>query len=411
MFDIDKWQEIFATLRQNKLRTFLTGFSVAWGIFMLIILLGAGNGIQNAIEYSFRSSKINSLWIWNGQTSLNYKGLKPGRNIQMNNDDYAQVKNIEKKNISRLSSRFQIPGDNIVSYGKKSARFEIRTVYPEYQIIENIELKEGRFLNNIDIVETRKVAVISADVRAELFPNDNPIGKYIKANGFPMLIVGIFEDKDNWNNNKCIYIPVTTAQKVYGSRNIQMLSVMMREDISIEESKRLEENIRHQIARHHNFDPNDTRAIGIANALENYIQTRKVISAIKLFVWIIGIMTIIAGIVGISNIMTIVIKERTKEIGIRKAVGAKPISIISLVLQESIFLTSIAGYIGVVLGIGLLELINSKLPPSDMFRNPTVDINLAIAAVIILILAGSLAGFFPARKAAQIKPVEVLRDE
>lgn len=172
-----------------------------------------------------------------------------------------------------------------------------------------------------------------------------------------------------------------------------------------------EENIRHQIARHHNFDPNDTRAIGIANALENYIQTRKVISAIKLFVWIIGIMTIIAGIVGISNIMTIVIKERTKEIGIRKAVGAKPISIISLVLQESIFLTSIAGYIGVVLGIGLLELINSKLPPSDMFRNPTVDINLAIAAVIILILAGSLAGFFPARKAAQIKPVEVLRDE
>ncbi|MCX7987196.1 MAG: FtsX-like permease family protein, partial [Bacteroidales bacterium] len=259
--------------------------------------------------------------------------------------------------------------------------------------------------------ETRKVAVISTDVSAQLFAGDNPIGKYIKANGFPMLVVGVFEDKDNWNNNNCIYIPVTTAQKVYGSRNIQMLSVMMRENISIEESKKLEENIRNQIARHHNFDPNDTRAIGIGNALENYIQTKKIISAIKLFVWIIGIMTIIAGIVGISNIMTIVIKERTKEIGIRKAVGAKPISIIGLILQESIFLTSIAGYIGVVLGIGLLEFINSKLPPSDMFRNPTVDINLAVAAVIILILAGTLAGFFPARKAAQIKPVEVLRDE
>ncbi|MGC8803507.1 MAG: ABC transporter permease, partial [Bacteroidales bacterium] len=282
---------------------------------------------------------------------------------------------------------------------------------PEYQIIENIELKEGRFLNNIDIAETRKVAVISTDVCTELFPNENPIGKHIKANGFPMLIVGIFEDKDNWNNNKCIYIPVTTAQKVYGSRNIQMLSVMMREDIGIEESKQLEENIRKQIAQHHNFDPNDTRAIGISNALENYIQTKKIISAIKLFVWIIGIMTIIAGIVGISNIMTIVIKERTKEIGIRKAVGAKPLSIISLILQESIFLTSIAGYIGVVLGIGLLELINSKLPPSDMFRNPTVDINLAIAAVVILVIAGTLAGFFPARKVAQIKPIEVLRDE
>ncbi len=411
MFDLDKWQEIFATLRQNKLRTFLTGFSVSWGIFMLIILLGAGNGIQHAIEYSFRSAKINSLWIWNGQTSLNYNGLKPGRYIQMDNDDYFLTKKKEEKRISKISSRFQIPGENIISYGRKSARFEIRTVYPEYQVIENIEIKEGRFLNNLDIVENRKVAVVSTDVCNELFSGMNPIGKYIKASGFPMLIVGIFEDKDNWNNNKCIYIPVTTAQKVYGSRNIEMLSIMMQDNVDIEESKKIENNIRNYLARHHNFDPNDTRAIGIANTLENYKQTQKIIMAIKFFVWIIGIMTIVAGIVGISNIMTIVIKERTKEIGIRKAVGATPWSIISLILHESIFLTSIAGYIGVVMGIGLLEFINSKLPPSDMFRNPTVDINIALAAVFILILSGALAGFFPAKRAAQIKPVEVLRDE
>ncbi len=411
MFDIDKWQEIFATLRQNKLRTFLTGFAVAWGIFMLIILLGAGNGIQNSIEYSFRSAKINTLWIFNGQTSMAYKGLKPGRYIQMDNDDYIATKKLFSNEISRLSSRFQIPGENIVAYGKEFGRFEIRTVFPDYLIIENIEMKEGRFINKIDIDETRKVAVISTDICDVLFKNENPIGKYIKANGFPMLVVGVFEDKDNWNNNKCIYIPVTTAQKVYGSRNIQMLSVMMREDMGIEESKALEMNIKHQLAKHHTFDPNDDRAINIGNALENYVRTQKVITGIKLFVWIIGIMTIIAGIVGISNIMLVVIKERTKEIGIRKALGATPFSIITLILQESIFLTSVAGYIGLVLGIGLLELINAKMPPTDTFRNPTVDMNLAIAAVIILIIAGTLAGFFPARKAAQIKPVEVLRDE
>ncbi len=225
------------------------------------------------------------------------------------------------------------------------------------------------------------------------------------------MIVGVFEDKDNWNNNKCIYIPVTTAQKIYGSRNIHMLSVMMRENITIEESKKLEAEIRTNIARHHNFDPNDPKAIGIGNALEEYVRNMRIINAIKTFVWLIGIMTIIAGIVGISNIMMIVVKERTKEIGIRKAIGAKPISIIIMIMQESIFITSIAGYIGLVLGIGLLEVINSNMQPTDFFRYPTVDINLAIVAVIILIISGALAGFFPARKAAQIRPVEVLKDE
>jgi putative ABC transport system permease protein len=410
MFDIDKWQEIFATLKQNKLRAFLTGFSVAWGIFMLIILLGAGNGIQNSVLYSFRSSKVSCLWVWGGETSINYKGLKPGRYIQLNNEDYSRTKS-ENKEIYKLSSRFRIPGENRLNYGKESGRFEIRTVYPDYQEIENIEMKDGRFINNIDINENRKIAVISTDVRDALFKDKNPIGDYIQANGFPVQVVGVFEDKDNYNNNKCIYIPVTTAQKLYGSRNVHVISVMMNEDISIEGSKQVESHIRNQIAKAHTFDPKDDRALSIGNALEDFKKTKQVIGGLNMFVWIIGIMTIIAGIVGISNIMMIVVKERTKEIGIRKAIGAKPWSVIGLILQESIFITAFSGYIGMVLGIGLVELINAKLPATDFFRNPYVDINLAMTATIILIIAGALAGLFPALKAAQIKPIEALRDE
>jgi len=411
MFDVDKWQEIFTTLRQNKLRAFLTGFSVAWGIFMLIILLGAGNGIQNSIIYGFSSSQISCLWVWGGQTSMNYKGLKPGRRVQLDNDDYSRTKSINK-HIYKISSRFQISGENIVSFGKESGKFEIRTVYPDYEVIENIEMKQGRFINSKDIDETRKIAVISTVVNKTLFKGKDPIGQYVHANNFPFQVVGVFEDIDSWEtNNKCIYIPVTTAQKLYGSRDIHTISVMMPRNIAIEESKKLESEIRNQIAKKHTFDPADSRALSIGNPLEDYERTKKVLKGISLFIWIIGIMTIIAGIVGISNIMMIVVKERTKEIGVRKAIGARPSSVVGLILQESIFITAVAGYVGMIFGIGLVELVNAKMPPTDYFRNPYVDINLAIVATIILVVAGALAGLFPAMRAAQIKPIEALRDE
>jgi putative ABC transport system permease protein len=410
MFDIDKWQEILSTIKQNKLRTFLTGFSVAWGIFMLIILLGVGNGFQNAISFSFNSAKINSFWIFGGQTTNDYKGLKAGRFIQLNNEDYSKVKqNVAGVNL--ISSRYKIPGENIVSYKKESGAFEIRTVYPSYIDIENIIQKEGRFINPIDISETRKVAVISTDAKDALFKGKNPIGEYIQANGFPVQVVGVFEDKDNYDNNRCIYLPVTTAQKLYGSRDITMLSLTLKDEITVEQSLAIEKTVRENIAKNHVFDPSDDRALFLNNNLENYKKISGLISSIKLFIWIIGIMTIIAGIVGISNIMMIVVKERTKEIGIRKAIGAKPWSIIGLIIQESVFVTGIAGYIGLILGIGLLELISSYVPPNDFIRQPEADINLAIFATIILIIAGAFAGLVPARKAAQIRPIEALRDE
>ena len=410
MFDIDKWQEILATIQKNKLRTILTGFSVAWGIFMLIILLGAGNGLQNAVSKNFQSAQTTSMWIFGGQTSKPYKGLKPGRFIQMNNDDYNTVKN-HIKGVNLISSRFQIPGNNIISYKQKSAPFEIRTVYPDYLTIENIIMKDGRYINQTDIKETRKVATISTDVRDALFKDKNPIGEYINANGFPFQVVGVFEDKDNWNNNVCIYIPVTTAQKLYGSRNINILSVTVKDNATLEESKQVEKSIKEAVAKLHSFDPSDERAMYIGNTLEDFQRFIKLVASINLFIWIIGVMTIIAGIVGISNIMMIVVKERTKEIGIRKAIGAKPWSIIGLILQESIFITSLAGYLGLMLGVLILELCNKYIPPNNFFANPRVDINLAIEATVILVVAGAIAGFFPANKASQIKPIEALRDE
>jgi len=240
MFDIDKWQEIFSTLRKNKLRSFLTAFSVAWGIFMLIILLGSGNGLENAMRKNFSGSMINSMWISGRQTSESYKGLKPGRRIQLTNEDYKLIKqNIRE--VELISSCYHMPGNSYVAYRDKSLNFDIRTVYPDYQPIENIKIIEGRFVNNIDIGQKRKVAVISTDVKKELFKNNNAIGKYITVNGFSVKVAGIFEDIDDWDNNRCVYLPVTTAQLLYGgNNNISRLAVTVPVSSSLKESEQIE---------------------------------------------------------------------------------------------------------------------------------------------------------------------------
>jgi putative ABC transport system permease protein len=414
MFNIDLWQEIFTTIRQNKLRTVLTGFTVAWGIFMLIILLGAGNGLKNGIVYGFRSSNTNSIWIIGGQTSVAYKGIKPGRDVKLNNDDYEEV-GTKIKGIDLTSSRYDMRntnGDNRVAYKTESGNFDIRAVYPDYIELEGASLKEGRLLNPLDIKESRKVAIISTEMVKTLFKKEDPIGKYIMANGFPFEVVGVFEDEDQWpSNNRCMYLPVSTMQVIYGSREFNILSTSIKPGTSLKKSKEIVEEIRKDVEKKHTIDSTDQSALYIINSLERYQQNMSLISGIEFFVWIIGIMTIIAGIVGISNIMMIVVKERTKEIGIRKAIGAKPWSITGMIVQESIFITSVAGYVGLVLGIGLLELINAKMPENNSFRDPSVDINLAIVATIILIVAGALAGLLPALRAAKIKPIVALRDE
>lgn len=410
MFDADKWTEILSTIRKNKLRTFLTGFSVAWGIFMLIILLGSGNGLENGVKKEFESSAKNTIWIWNGQTSLPYKGMKPGRNIQMKNDDYAEIRRTIKE-IDKGSPRFDMWGNNIISYKKENGVFNIRTVYPDYREIEKLDIISGRFINNTDLSQYRKVTTISTQVRDALFKGEPPLGKYINVRGIPFKVVGIFKDDDGRDENmRMIYVPITTAQRIFsGNNNVNVIAVTVG-DATAEESKLIESNVKSKLAQLHKFDVNDPRAIGSWNSVEEFTRFKKLFAGIRLFIWIIGFGTIIAGIVGVSNIMMIVVKDRTKEIGIRKAMGATPWSIISLVLQEAILITSFAGYIGLVLGVVVLETIGSKIE-SNFFSHPEVNLQVAIYALILLVGSGAIAGFIPARKAAAIKPIEALRDE
>jgi putative ABC transport system permease protein len=408
MFDLDKWQEIISTIKKNKLRTFLTGFSVAWGIFMLIILLGSGKGLENGVTKQFERDATNSIWIYRGQTSMPFKGLKPGRRIKFTNDDYDYSKR-EIKNIENLSSRLSIFQQRNISYKNEYGNYDIVAVHPGTKSLENVDVLEGRFINDFDVNANRKAVAISTVVRTALFKDGDFMGKYIKINNIPFKVIGLFEDSSERDNQR-VYIPVSTAQKIYtGSREIHNLAFTTG-DASMEESLEIENEIRDKLAMRHKFDKNDQRALFINNNVEEYQKFQSLFAGIRMFVWIIGIGTIIAGIVGVSNIMLIVVKERTKEIGIRKAIGATPGSIIGLVLFESILITGFAGYVGLVLGVGVLELISPHIQ-SEFFTNPEADFRIAVSATILLIFSGAVAGFVPARKAASIKPIEALRDE
>ena len=409
MFDLDKWQEIYSTISKNKLRTFLTGFSVAWGIFMLIFLLGSGYGLENGVRKEFEDDAANTLWINQGVTSMSYKGYKPGRFIQFRNEDYDQTKTL--KDVEHISGRFTIWENNTLSYKNEYGSFDIFCIHPDYGVVESLYPTKGRFLNDIDVEEIRKVAALGKMVDEALFKGEDPLGKYIQVAGIPFKVVGVFDDPGGDRDLSRIYIPISTAQMVFNRGNRLGTMSMTIGDASVERSQEMVEEIRKDFAQRHHFDPEDQRAIFIWNNVENYMQFMTLFANIRLFIWVIGIGTIIAGIVGVSNIMMIVVKERTKEIGIRKSMGATPGSIISLILQESILITAFAGYLGLVAGVGLLELISKNLPATDYFSNPEVNIHVALGATAILILAGAIAGFVPARKAASVKPVVALRAE
>lgn len=413
MFDLDKWQEIFSTIRKNKLRTFLTGFSVAWGIFMLIVLLGAGKGLENGIHSNFDADAANSIWIYPGQTSKSYNGIQPGKYVKFTNEDYERIIR-ENNNLERISSRYNIRGNDLISYKNEYGSFGINTVHPDMEFIENSFPIRGRFINNIDIEKRRKVAVIGDLVEEALCKKGkSPIGEYIKIRGVPFKVVGIYSENSNSDGERRrVYIPISTAQMVFSGGNSVNSIALAVSDMTDDESEQFEEKLKASFASNHNFDKEDDRAIFVQNNLDNIKEFRNAFQGIRLFIWIIGVGTIIAGIVGVSNIMLIVVKERTKEIGIRKAIGATPWSVVSSILQESILITSFAGYIGLVLGVALMEIIAINIPAdSMMFKNPDVDISVAISATILLVVSGSIAGYIPARRAAKIKPVVALRDE
>lgn len=417
MFDIDIWQEILATIRKNKMRTFLTGFSVAWGIFMLMILLGAGNGLSNGVASNFMNDAVNAMWIWTGKTTIPYQGMPTGRSVRFHNDDYELMRSLD--GVETASGRYFM-GNTRYTYGKETGEYTTVTCHPELNEVERMELLEGRFINRVDIRQTRKVVVIGKDIRDALFKEKPALGEYVKVNSVPFRIVGICAEPGSTRNRNA-YMPVSTAQKVFnGSNRLHNFAITINGK-TLEESRQIEQHIRSTFARKLKFDEKDDGAMGLYNKLENYIQTMKIFQAITIFIWIIGIGTLIAGIVGVSNIMLIVVKERTKEIGIRKAIGASPVSVIMLILLESVLITTAAGYVGLVLGTGLMELINLTMMQSagdaavqqgeTVFLNPTVDFGVAVSATLLLIVAGTIAGYIPAKRAARIKPIVALRDE
>jgi putative ABC transport system permease protein len=410
MFDIDTWYEILDTVRKNKLRTFLTAFSVAWGILILVVLLGSGQGLVHGVEYGFRDDAVNSIWMRSGQTSVPHQGLRPGRNVQFTNDDYAMIKD-QIPGVDHITARFFIRGNLTVAYRGQTSSYNVRSVHPDHQFLENTIVTAGRFINPLDIQEFRKVAVIGDRVRAQLFKQKDPMGEYIEVNGIPFRVVGVFTDEGAEGEAETIYLPISTAQRAFGGANRVGMIMMTVGDAGVDESKAIAEDLRQRIAERHNFDPEDQRAVFISNAVEDFQRFVNLMRGIRIFVWVIGIGTLLAGVVGVSNIMMIAVKERTKEIGVRKALGATPWSIMRLVLQEAVMVTSVAGYFGLVAGVGLLQLMNKNLKESDFFRNPAVDLGVALSATALLVVAGGIAGMFPARRAAAIRPVEALRDE
>ena len=409
MFSRDSWEEIFATIRKNKLRTFLTSFSVAWGIFMLIILLGSGTGIRNGVIDEFKDDANNSIWLFSGRTSMPHKGLKPGRSIQFTNDEYDRSKKMDE--VDHISSRYGVWGAT-VNQGKEYGNYSIRSTHPGHQYLENTIITKGRFLNELDLEDRKKVIVISELIQKDLFPETNDaMGKYLNVNGIPFKVVGIYIDEGSESEMRILYIPITTGQTVFNGSNKIDQYMFTVGDATLEESKAIAEEVRQDLARVHNFNPEDQRAVFVRNLMENMKTYTDLLDNIRIFIWVIGIGTILAGIVGVSNIMLIVVKERTKEIGIKKAIGATPANIIGQIILEAIFITSIAGYVGLVGGVFVLQLMAENIKGVDFFQNPEVDFGVAITSTLILILAGVFAGLFPATRAASINPVIALREE
>ena len=414
MFDIDRWQEIFEAIGKNKLRTFLTGLSVASGIFILVILLGFSSGIQKGVKSQFEQDAVNRVSIRTRVTTKEYKGLNPGRKIQLHNDDFSQINASYDDQLEYKTALFN-RWSSLVSYQGEAGSYRLEGANPDQQFIENASLVSGRFLNRDDMTQTRKVAVIGNIIKQDLFKDKSPIGEIITILGVNFKVIGVYTDPGGSWEEKRVFVPLPTAQIAFnGGDRIRSLAytVKMNDDLdqAVALSNALSQSIKQDLQLKYTISPQDRSAVRVDNTLEEAKKIYSLIDIIRNVFWFIGIGTIIAGVVGVSNIMLIIVKERTKEIGIRKAIGALPSSIIGLILQESIFITSIAGFIGLFLGVGLLQLI-SPMIDNDFIKSPQVDFNTAITTVLILIFSGALAGYYPARRAANIKPVEALRDE
>lgn len=415
MFSIERWQEIFEGLAKNKLRTLLTGVSVASGIFILVILLGAGNGIQNGIQKQFEQDAANRISVWAGVTQKEYNGLGIGRNIQFRNADYELATTLLADHIEYKSAIYSVWSGNIV-YKKETGTYRVEGVHPDYQFIENASMAKGRFINHPDVINYEKTAIIGQKVANDLFKNnEDPLGKNINISGTIYKVVGVFSDPGGEREESRVFIPISTAQRTYSAGDkIRSMSFTLNKqnkfDDAVAKSYEFTQQLETLLKSRHTIAPDDQGALHINNSLEQAKNIYIITSGVQAFFWFVGICTIIAGVVGVGNIMLIIVKERTKEIGIRKALGASPFSIITMILQEAIFITLIAGFSGLLMGLLLWEGVGPWLE-ADFFTRPEVDFNVAMTTLIILIVAGAFAGFIPAYRAAKIRPIIALRGD
>jgi putative ABC transport system permease protein len=409
MFNRDRWQEIFQTIRKNRLRTFLSGFTVALGIFIFIVLFGFGNGLKNSFKQFFLDDATNTLWVYPGLTSKPYRGFKANRRIEFENSDLKDISDNFNFFLEDITPR--ITRRAAVKYKGESDNYSTIAVAPAHQYMEKTIMMKGRFIHKDDISNKTKIVVIGRLVAKDLFKDEDPIGKYLEIGSIAFKVVGVFQDQSGDREERLIYMPYTTRQLLEKNNNkIDYLIVSFRPEMGYTSTLAFERQLRLFLKKKKDIDPRDNNGIRIRNVADQIRQNQQFASVLQIIVAFVGIGTLIAGIIGISNIMVFVVKERTKELGVRKALGATPKSVIAMVLQESIFITTLSGITGMICGIILLKNIGDRLEQFFII-DPYIESLTAIIATALLIIFGAIAGYIPAKRAASIKPIVALRDE
>ena len=407
MFDLDRWREIFQSINKNRLRSVMSGFTVAFAILLFTLLFGIVSGLSNSFKDAFTDDAMNTMRLRVWKTSKPYKGLQTGRRIQLENEDLSFIKKTYEDKIQHLTARIY---KNVnISYKNKQDNYSLRAVHPDHQFLEKTIMDEGRYINELDLKNKSKVLVIGRLVKEDVFGNKPALGKRVNVSGISYKVIGIFSDDGGDNEERIVYMPVTTAQMIYGNNDhLDQIIVGYDPKLSLDEAIAFGNKIERDMRKKLDIHPDDQSALSIGNMAEANKGVGIFMLALYFIVIFVGSGTLIAGIIGISNIMIFVIKERTKEFGIRKALGAQPSSIIGMVVQESVLITTIAGYVGLSLGTYILSTIGDGL--EDYFiKDPSVSQGIVVSATIVLIVSGLIAGYVPAKRAAKIKPIVALR--
>ncbi|MEZ4322161.1 MAG: ABC transporter permease [Myxococcota bacterium] len=412
----DSWLELWEVIVRNKLRTLLTASGVFWGMFMLVLMLGFGNGLEVGVAGAMGPRRAtNAVYLWGQRTTMPYRGLQPGRSISYDESDVGALRN-EVRGLKVLAPRNQLGGHRgsvNVTYGSETTNISVAGDSPEYILVQPIVLVAGRWINETDMVDQRKNAVIGHAAYEQLFPRGaDPLGHHVTVNGVAFQIVGMFESPQSGDRGDreemALHVPFTTFGNAFnmGDR-VGWFAATGTDDVRAGD---LEDEIRRVLAERHRIHPDDRQAIGAYNSQEEFERLQNLFAGIRGLVWVVGTATLLSGVVGVSNILLITVRERTSEIGVRRALGATQLQVVWMIVQEALLLTSVAGYSGLVLGVGLLEVASSVIGEgTETMGPPTIDVSVAIAAVLVLMVGGVFAGIIPARRAAAIHPVDALR--